>query len=289
MWQGGTKTLQKVGRHRLHKESIMMRMITCLFFALVFAVNSASGDETRAFHWVDDDDYPPIIYARTDGKPAGVFYQIMTEAFHRMGIPLEAEVYPWPRAQKIVADGKADGMITVLTARRREFFVGSDPIFLISEHIFANRNNPRIKEIMSIQSLDEVKAYRVVETIGSGWTEERLKGAKITWVPQLENAFRMLIKNRADIYIANDFLAAIFVQRKISEKGPFSEDYETIVVNPYPLETIAYRLLIRKDSPFVKILDDFNDTIHQMQIDGTIRHIVESTHLPQLKGILNHP
>ena len=264
-----------------------MKLITWLFLAFVLMVNSVNADKTKAFHWVDDEDYPPIIYRGTDGKPAGVFYRIMTEAFHRLGIPLKAETYPWARAQKIVADGKADGMITILTKPRKPFFVGSDPILLITEHIFASRNNPRIKEIMSIRSLEAIKAYRVVETIGSGWTKEKLKGARITWVPQKENAFRMLIKNRADIFITNDFLGTAFIQKKIKEGGVLSEGYKSIIVNPYPLRTIAYRLLIRRDSPFVRIIDDFNKIINQMQMDGTIRHILKENHIPLLDRVYN--
>ena len=244
-----------------------MKIVTFLFYALVLMVNSVNADEIKAFHWADDADYPPLIYRRTDDNPAGIFYQIMTEAFRRLGIPLKVETYPWPRAQKIVAEGKADGMITVLTNERKQFFIGSDPILLITEHIFASRNNPRIEEIMSIRSLEAIKAYRVVETIGSGWTEEKLKGAKITWVPSMDSAFKMLIKNRADIFLANGFTGAAFIQKKINEGGKFSEGYKSIIVNPYPLKTIAYRLLIRKDSPFVRILDDFNKTIHQMQME----------------------
>ncbi len=262
------------------------KIIICSLFVLVLMVNTVNAEEIKAFHWADDEDYPPLIYRGTDGKPAGIFYQIMTEAFLRLDIPLKVETYPWARAQKIVADRKADGMITVHTIPRKQFLVGSDPILLVTEHIFVNRNNPRIKEIMAIRSLKAIKAYRVVETLGSGWTKEELKGAKITWVPQMDNAFKMLIKGRVDIFISNGFVGAAFLQKKINEGGVFSEGYRTIITNPYPLRTIAFRLFVRKDSPFVKILDNFNKTIHQMQMDGAIRHILEGTYLPQLGGVL---
>ncbi len=264
-----------------------MKIISSLLFALVLIINSVNADESKCFHWVDDEDYPPLIYRGDDGKPAGIFYQIMTEAFHRMNIPLKVELYPWVRSQKIVAAGKADGMVTILTNERKPFFLASDPILLVSEHIFLNRNNPRVKEIISIRSLKAIKKYRVVETLGAGWTKEKLKGAEITWVPTLDSAFKMLIKNRADIFILNSFVAAFFLQKKLKEGGSISKDYKNICVNPYPLTIIAFRLLIRKDSPFVKILDGFNDTIHHMQKDGTIRRIIEESHLPRLEGILN--
>ncbi len=258
-----------------------MQLLACLLLALVLTPNFVDAGNIKAFHWVDDEDYPPLIYRGTDGKPAGIFYEIMTTAFHRLDIPLKVEVYPWVRAQKVVADGKADGMVTILTDARKPFFLGSDPILLVSEHIFVNRNNPRIKEIMSIRSLKEIRPFKVVEVIGAGWTKENLKGFDITWVPNMDSAFNMLIKGRVDIFMANSFIGIYFIKKKIKEENPFSEDYKSIITNPYPLKTIAFRLLVRKDSPFAKILEDFNKIIHQMQMDGTIQHILEKAQLPQ--------
>jgi len=264
-----------------------MRIMTCLFLALVLMCQSADAGEKKPFHWVDDADYPPLIYQGKDGKPAGIFYEIMTEAFRRLDIPLQVEVYPWSRAQKIVASGRADGMVTVLTESRKELFLGSDPIFLVSEHIFVNKNNPHIEEIKAIRSLKAILPFKVVEIIGSGWTKENLIGANIIWVPEMDNAFNMLIKGRADIFIANRFVGAQFLKEKLRERGKNSEGYKNIVTTPYPLKTIAFRLLIQKKSPFVKILDRFNDTIHQMQQDETIKHILERSQLPQLDGAHN--
>lgn len=284
--------LKKILSKELNIESrlqkgFIMHIVTCILLVFVLMPHSANASNKKAFHWVDDTDYPPLIYRTSEGKPAGIFYQIMTEAFHRLSIPLKLDTYPWLRSQKIVKEGKGDGMVTVLTKKRKRFFVGSDPILLVSEHIFVNENNPRVKEIMSIRSLEEIKKYRVVETLGSGWTEEQLKGFDITWVPSMDSAFKMLIKNRVDIFISNGYVGAAFLQKKIKEGGLIAEGYKSIITNPYPLRTVAFRLLIRKDSPFVKILDDFNNTIHQMQMDGTIRHIIEGIHLPQLERVLN--
>ncbi len=266
--------------NRLQK-GFMMRALICLLLALVLMSNSAKAGNVKAFRWVDDEDYPPLIYCGIDGKPTGIFYEIMTEAFRRLDIPLNVELYPWVRAQKIIADGKADGTVTILTEARKPFFFGSDPILLVAEHIFVNRNNPRIKEIMSIQSLKALRPFKIVETIGSGWTKENLKGFNVIWVPNMDSAFNMLIKGRADIFIANGYIGAAFIKKKIKEGNSLSEGYKSIITNPYPLKTIAFRLLIRKDSSFSDILDEFNKVIHKMKEDGTIQHILEGTNLPQ--------
>ena len=264
-----------------------MKIITAFFLVLALMINSANAEEKKPFHWVDDADYPPLIYRGADGKPAGIFYEIMTEAFHRLNIPLKVETYPWARAQKIVADGKADGMVTLLTDARKPFFLASESILPVSEHIFVSRSNPRIQEIMDIRSLKAIQPFKVVETIGSGWTKEKLKGVNITWVPTMDNAFLMLIKGRADIFITNGFTGAEFLKKKIKEGNAYSEGYKSIITNPYPLRTVVFRLLVRKDSPFVKIIDRFNEIIRQMRKDKTIQRILEGTQLPQLDCIYN--
>ncbi len=240
------------------------------------------AEGTEPFHWIDGESYPPLISRGADGKPTGIFYGIMTEAFRRLGIPLKVDLYPWARAQKILTEGAGDGMVTVLTEERKQYFIGSDPILLVAEQIFANKDNPRIDEIMAIRSLKELQSFSVVETVGSGWTKENLQDVEIIWVPDMDNAFSMLVTGRADIYIANGYTGADFIGRKIENGEAFSKGYRSIITNPYPLRTLAFRLLVRKGSPYVGALDDFNHVIHQMQIDGTIQYIIEGEGLPHL-------
>jgi len=83
----------------------------------------ASG--SRPFIWVDDEDYWPAIYRSGEGAPAGIFNDILTEVFKRLGIPLKKAVYPWKRAQMMVKNGEADGMVTVYTKERAAYTVAT--------------------------------------------------------------------------------------------------------------------------------------------------------------------
>ena len=257
-------------------------MCICLLLALVLMSSFAEAGNVQSFYWVDDAGYPPpLIYRGTDGKPAGIFYEIMTEAFHRLDIPLKIDMYSWARAQKIVADGKADGMVTVFTKARKQFFLASDPLVHVCEYIYVNRNNSRLEEMMSVRSIKELHPFKIVETIGAGWTRENFKGFNVTWVPTMDSAFNMLIKGRVDIFVLNNITGAAFIKKKIKEGGLFSEGYKNIIKGSYPLKTLAFRLLVRKESPFAQVLDEFNETLHQMQTDGTIQHIFENARLSQ--------
>ena len=244
-----------------------------VFLLTIIVINYSYANNVKFFRWVDDENYPPLIYLTEDGKPAGIFYEVMTEAFRRLNIPLKVELYPWVRAQKIVYEGKADGMVTVLTKERKKLFIWSVPILKVCEYIFTNKNNPHIKEIMSIQSLEEIKPFKIVEVIGARWTKETLKGFDITWVTSLESAFNMLAKNRVDIFLLNNFVGGYFLKERIKEKSPL---YGNIVVNKKPIKIIPFRLFVRKESQFARIIEDFNKAIYEMQKDGTIKHIIAS-------------
>lgn len=281
------RTGMDINDKRIQKQ-IPWKTVAWLLLAFLLISSLATASETtRAFHWVDDEDYPPIIYRGADGKPAGIFYEIITEAFHRLDIPLRVEVYPWVRAQKIVAGGEADGMVTILTEARKKVFLGSDPILQVCEYIFFHENNSRKIEIMSARSLNDIRSFKIVETIGSGWTQENLKGFDITWVPDMNSAFNMMIKGRVDLFILNNLTGSYFIQKKIKQGGLFADGYKKILTSPYSIQTLAYRLLIRKDSPFANRIDDINTTIHRMEVDGTVQHIIEEAHLTPRGPVCN--
>jgi len=132
-------------------------------FLLSFSFVGAYADTNKAFIWADDEGSPPLIFRDSNGRPAGIFYEIMTEAFHRMHVPLTAKVYPWARAQKRVKDGDADGMVTVMTKERKEFLKASDPILLAAEQIFVNKNNLPLGIVINNSDQVELIAERIIQ------------------------------------------------------------------------------------------------------------------------------
>ncbi len=240
------------------------------------------------FKWADDEDGKPMIYRDASGKAKGIFYDVVSEVFRRMNVPLQCRLYPWSRAQKIVEDGEADGMVTVYTKARQRFSKATDPIVTVGEHILVNRNNPKIKEILNIRSIKDIKRYIVAETIGSGWTKEHLKGTKIIWVPTPQSAVSMIILRRVDIYMMSYYGSLNFIKEQIYKKGPLGNKLKDIVISPYPLAKIEYRLLIRKDSPYVDIIDLFNKTLSQMHKDGTYKKIIKRYQKNIVKDLINY-
>ncbi len=232
----------------------------------------------RPFIWADDESFKPLIYRNDSGRSEGIFYDVLTELFGRMQIPLENRLYPWARTQKIVQEGKADGMVTIYTQERQKFLLATDPLITVEERAFVSRNNPKYQEILKVHTLEGLKPFVVVETSDAGWSKEHLKGMHVIWVPTAKSALNMVATGRADVYLMSNFTGPNFVKDQIRKGGPLQESLKAIVMGNHSFTTMEYRLLIRKNSPFSDIIEKINPILHQMHKDGTFQKIIQRYH-----------
>ena len=253
----------------------LFRFYMMLGIIIFFSLPVSAKLPDRPFLWADDEDYKPLIYRATDGKSKGVFYELLMEAFKRMKIPLQNQLYPWSRTQKVLKEGNADGMVTVYTKARQKIFLATEPVVVVEEHVFTSKQNPKLHKIFNIHALDGLKEFVIVDTMGSGWSKENLKGMHIIWVPTSQSALNMVASLRADIYLLNNFTGPYFIQKQIQKEAPLYKQLKEIVMGDYPITTMTYQLLIRKGSPYINIIPRFNEVLHQMHEDGTYKRILE--------------
>ena len=251
---------------------VLSSLILLLASAQVQAVGAAKNN---AFIWIDDEDYYPFISKDDHGKPVGIYHDIMTEIFRRLQIPLQVELYPWKRAQKLIADGKGDGMITAMTSARSKLFLATAPIYSVSERAFARIDNPRIKEIHAIRNLRDLKGFKIVDSIGSGWVEEHLKGLDVTLAPSYSSAINMLASGRVDLYVLGKYPGMAVLQRHIERGTAYDEELKKIIPGSRQLAVVDYSLLIRKDSPHTALIPRINRTLDQMKKDGVYQAILD--------------
>ena len=250
--------------------------ILFLITILLTVTSLANAADTRPFVWADDEDYWPAIYRGKDGKPAGIFNDILTEVFARLDIPLKKAVYPWTRAQEIVKEGNADGMVTVYTKERQVFLMATRPIWHIGETLFFRRDNPRACELLKLNSFEEMQDLRVVDIVGAGWKREKFKEHGINnviRVPTVDSAFDMLARGKVDIFMMFNLNAFNKLLKKRAEKGGLSEGYQKIIAISPSFASLPFQLLINRDSPFVNRIDDINRVLEVMKKDGTYQRI----------------
>lgn len=79
--------------------------------AILATVLTASGARGGPVILVQDEAYPPYM-ATIDGKPAGIYADIIAEAARRLsGFDIELQSVPWTRAVGLVKNGVAHGLV----------------------------------------------------------------------------------------------------------------------------------------------------------------------------------
>ncbi len=254
-------------------KGIVATLSKVVVFLLFVYVNPASCEES-SFFIADDIDAAPYIFANSEKRPDGIFYDISENAFRRMGIPLKYEVFPWKRAQMIVATKQADAPITIPTSTRLKYLVPSrEPVFVMKYKIFTQRDNPNIEKIKSIRSLSDLKGLKIIDYIGDGWAEKNLTQYGVEWAPNLTSACKMIASHRGDIFLQDEVMVLYAIKnlRKKTEKPNLK--YDHIVSFDAPVPQVEFHLLIRKDSQYLKHIPRFDDTIRSMHEDGEIEKV----------------
>lgn len=211
-------------------------------------------------------DYQPISWGREDAM-RGVLIDIVDEALvQRMGVAVDQRGYPWARAQAMVRSGNADALITVSTPERREYTIASDEVVLSADIVaFAATGSPRHKELEQARVLSDLKPLLLGSYLGNSWVNTHLADYKIYRVPNLSTVLQMLRARRVDALVE----AAPAVRFKIHELHMEND----IVELPLIFDSVQFRLCIRKDSPFVSKLPEFDRVIRAMRKDGSLDRI----------------
>ena len=217
-------------------------------------------------------DFPPFHWVGKDGRMTGFFYDIITEALEKeMGVPLVWTSYPWNRCQENLKVGTDDAILTVPTAERLTYTAtNQDPFYIKSEDLFTYRDHPRLKEIMKIKTLADVKrdGFSVITYSGNGWNKEHVAslGIEIHQTARLQNVWRMLAEKRGDLVI--EWPPGAWPV--IDSAGVRDQVMDTHIC----ISQMPFHLLIRKSSKYVSLLPAFNKTIQKMKANGTMARIL---------------
>ncbi|TKB23796.1 amino acid ABC transporter substrate-binding protein [Desulfopila sp. IMCC35006] len=238
-----------------------------VFLYLVSAL-PAHGNE-NVFIVADDQDATPYIFANCQRKPEGIFYDIIDKSFRRIKVPLQYDVYPWKRAQLQVQTRKADALITIPTPERLKYLVPShEPVFVMRYKIFTQSDNPNIAKIRAIRTLAELKDLKIIDYIGDGWAEKNLAQYGVEWSPNLSSVCKMLAAHRGDVFLQDEAMVRYAINNIKKNEGRTSQNYDRIIAIDAPVPAIKFHLMVRKDSPYLYLLPQFDAALRAMHKDG---------------------
>ena len=144
--------------------------------------------------------------------------------------------------------------------------ISNESVVDVNISLFTYKNHNKLSEMMKIKSIADLRKFRLIDYYGNGWAKRKLVGLNISWVPTEEKALKLLAtKKRGDIFVQTSFTQYHIKKLKLQK--------EIIKVPDVILETASFNLCIGKKSAYNNILPQFDQTIKQMRVDGTIQKI----------------
>jgi len=114
---------------------------------------------------------------------------------------------------------------------------------------------------------------KIIDYIGDGWAEKNLTQYGIEWAPTLTSACKMIASHRGDIFLQDETMVLYAIKNIRKNIDTSYLNYDNLVSFNAPIPHVAFHLLIRKDSKYLKLMPKFDDTIRSMHEDGEIEKI----------------
>lgn len=238
------------------------------FWAAVFLFISASAPALAqdTLRLVYSDGFAPYSW-RENHRMRGILVDVMNEALgRRMKVALSHQGFPWKRAQALVKNNLADAFVTVPTPARAGFtIISKEAVVSATYQMYVKAGNPRTPSLLQVKKASDLKPFSLGNYLGNGWARKSLAGMQVHWAGKIAESLRMLVKDRFDVFAGNSHVANYQI-KKLGLTG-------RVIELPIVLDINTFNLCVRKNSVFVHLLDEFDQTIAQMRKEGVLTEI----------------
>ncbi|WP_229427127.1 substrate-binding periplasmic protein [Massilia atriviolacea] len=144
------------------------------------------------------------VYERANGEFSGMAVEIIRAIAGELGQPVYFELYPWARAQSMVAQGQADILVgPYKSPERLDSFSFSERPFYQDQMVFFSRSNAPFAWDGSYASL---RSKRIVIINGWAYGDEfnaARKDLSVSVTNSVESALTMLAHGRVELFASN--------------------------------------------------------------------------------------
>ena len=197
-----------ISKHISHFSPAGFRSLTTLTLLVLMAVTTvASAERLRLV----TEEWPSLIDDTGDG-PAGILWQISRDVLANMGHEATVEFVPWKRAQRMVIEGKRDGIIGIgINAERATKFRFPDESLLLSETVVVSRKSHYVVYV----NPESLTGLRVGISPGYSYSAEirNATGFERVAMPGIDSGLRMLLLGRIDAMLSNRYVVMTEAER----------------------------------------------------------------------------
>jgi len=262
---------------------IIRRAFVVLFFISTSAVVTPLHAEKPIMKFVYMENYASFCFRNEQGDVIGIQPEIVQYIADQLDITVVHELYPWGRSQLMVENGEADAMLTTPTPARFKY-----AIFAKEEtcpniwNLFVRKGNLRIENrISTLNNLEDLKNFELIDFIGNGWTKAFMKKAdgftNINYVRDPGKLSLMLANGRGDMVISSSSLmnyhaAQQGIEEQISEydiNWPWTRFHQVIQISRKSqwaktgvikaIDKITRKM--KKDGVYMKILKKYKSKV----------------------------
>ena len=215
-----------------------------------------------------------VLGYRGDTKAlhAVISTRIITEAYGRMGIEIEAQGFPGPRSQSKANRGAIDGELFEGNISRDEFpNLIQVPVPILYSEIVVFTKDVEFK----VMGWDSLKPYKIGIQIGIKEAESGTNGLQLEPVASAEQLFMKLAAGRNDIVVLPRNLG-LKVLKTVGTQRPEGinlKDFQGITALDPPLQREAlYHYLHSKHA---EIVPKITAVLQEMEKEGLIQRIKE--------------
>jgi polar amino acid transport system substrate-binding protein len=183
----------------MFRPSIRLRTVVCLFGALV-----ACALQAREILVVGTT-FARIFEKTEQGEFVGLGVELARTIARQQGLSIKFGIYPWARAQDMVANGGADVLVgPYKTPAREARFLFADQPFYQDNMVFYKLAGSKAGWDGSYASL---KGKRMVAVLGWAYGQpfdQERANLGVTNAPTVESGLSMLLNDRMDFFVANE-------------------------------------------------------------------------------------
>lgn len=212
-------------------------------------------------------------------KNYGFVTHIVTEAFSMVGVKVNYNFCPWPRAMSFTKMGRTiSSSAWYWNEERAKDFYFSDPLFIERQVFFHLKEMP-----FNWKNITDLKGKRIGAMIGYFYGE-KFKNAEDTKLFTVERIssdelnFKKLLAGRVNIIVTSLFVGTHILRKKFSKNVVSRITYHPKSVNDGPLH-----LIFSKNAKGLEWRAIFNQGLAKLKSSGKLDQIYNSA----LKGEYN--
>lgn len=210
-------------------------------------------------------EFPPYMSAIMPS--GGLAVEIAIEAFKRSGYPVKVDYQPWVRALDNAKKGKVTGMVGIWKNKEREqWFVFSNPMFSNQIGFFK-----RVKDTIRYKDLHDLKPYTIGIVRGYA-NPQAFVNAKLNTNMANDDSSNLLklAAGRINLVLIERGLANYLIVNRLTQLT-----HRVEWIEPATGEFPMYIAISKQSPDAVKKIEAFNQGLHAMKSDGTLRKMLQ--------------